>query len=118
MDLWHIDHLQHDARDLPGAGAAARRGHLQRRGDGLGGSRQNHNQHQRQRRRDLPRPNPLPDDDQPLETGTWATYSWSFDGALLRRGRNEISISNLETGAFSLPPFFMLDYAELIYGER
>jgi serine/threonine protein kinase len=62
-------------------------------------------------------PNPLPDDDHPLETGTWATYSWSFEGALLRPGHNEISISNLETGAFSLPPFFMLDYATMIYSE-
>jgi serine/threonine protein kinase len=62
-------------------------------------------------------PNPLPDDDHPLETGTWATYSWSFEGALLRPGRNEISISNLETGAFGLPPFFMLDYATMIYSE-
>jgi hypothetical protein len=63
-------------------------------------------------------PNPLPDDDHPLETGTWATHSWSFDGALLRPGRNEISINNLETGAFSLPPFFMLDYAKVIYSEE
>jgi serine/threonine-protein kinase len=62
--------------------------------------------------------NPLPDDDHPLETGTWATYSWSFEGALLRPGRNEISISNLDAGAFSLPPFFMLDYAGLTYDEQ
>jgi hypothetical protein len=60
-------------------------------------------------------PNPLPDDDQPLESGTWATYTWSFDAALLHAGRNEIEIGNLEKGAFSLPPFFMLDYADLIY---
>ena len=57
--------------------------------------------------------NPLPDDDQPLESGTWASYGWSFDAALLRPGRNEISVSNLSPGAFSLPPFFMLDYAEV-----
>jgi hypothetical protein len=62
-------------------------------------------------------PNPLPDDDHPLETGTWATYIWSFDAALLRPGRNEISISNLDTGAFSLPPFFMLDYATVSYSK-
>ena len=59
--------------------------------------------------------NPLPNDDQPLESGTWASYSWSFDAALLRPGRNEVSISNLAPGAFSLPPFFMLDYAKISY---
>jgi serine/threonine-protein kinase len=58
-------------------------------------------------------PNPLPDDDQPLETGTWASQSWTFDATLLHAGQNEISISNLAEGAFSRPPFFMLDYAEL-----
>ena len=58
-------------------------------------------------------PNPLPDDDQPLETGTWAIFTWTFDAALLRAGRNEISVSNLAEGAFSRPPFFMLDYANL-----
>jgi hypothetical protein len=63
-------------------------------------------------------PNPLPDDDHPLETGTWATYSWSFEASLLRPGRNEIDISNLEPGAFSLPPFFMLDYATITYSEQ
>jgi hypothetical protein len=61
--------------------------------------------------------NPLPDDDQPLETGTWASYTWQFDAALLRPGRNEISISNLAEGAFSRPPFFMLDYADLAFSE-
>jgi hypothetical protein len=60
-------------------------------------------------------PNPLPDDDQPLESGTWATYTWSFEAALLTSGRNEIRISNLDEGAFSRPPFFMLDYARLSY---
>jgi hypothetical protein len=57
--------------------------------------------------------NPLPNDDLPLETGTWASYELAFDAALLRSGRNELEISNLAPGAFSLPPFFMLDYAEL-----
>jgi tRNA A-37 threonylcarbamoyl transferase component Bud32 len=61
--------------------------------------------------------NPLPDDDQPLETGTWASYTWQFDAALLRPGRNEISISNLAEGAFSRPPFFMLDYADLAFSD-
>jgi hypothetical protein len=60
-------------------------------------------------------PNPLPDDDHPLETGTWASYVWSFDARLLRRGHNSIQIKNLAPGAFSLPPFFMLDYADLAY---
>jgi tRNA A-37 threonylcarbamoyl transferase component Bud32 len=60
-------------------------------------------------------PNPLPDDDHPLETGTWASYSWTFDAALLRPGHNQIKIANLAEGAFSLPPFFMLDYADLSY---
>ena len=36
-------------------------------------------------------------------------------GGLLRPGRNEISVSNLAPGAFSLPPFFMLDYAKISY---
>ncbi|HMQ35359.1 MAG TPA: hypothetical protein PKD53_31910, partial [Chloroflexaceae bacterium] len=63
-------------------------------------------------------PNPLPDDDLPLETGTWDTVSWVFDAALLRPGQNEISITNRSQGGFSLPPFFMLDYAALtIPGE-
>jgi hypothetical protein len=60
-------------------------------------------------------PNPLPDDDLPLETGTWASQSWTFDAALLHAGQNEITISNLAEGAFSRPPFFMLDYAKLDY---
>jgi serine/threonine protein kinase len=59
-------------------------------------------------------PNPLPDDDLPLATGTWATATWDFDGTLLHPGQNTIRISNLEPGAFSLPPFFMLDYADVI----
>lgn len=58
-------------------------------------------------------PNPLPDDDLPLETGTWATYTWRFDAGLLRPGPNTISISNLAPGSFGRPPFFMLDYAEI-----
>lgn len=58
-------------------------------------------------------PNPLPDDDLPLATGTWATYTWRFDAGLLRPGPNTISISNLAPGSFGRPPFFMLDYAEI-----
>lgn len=65
-------------------------------------------------------PNPLPDDDYQLDTGTWETRSWQFDTALLRMGQNEITISNLSEGNFSLPPWFMLDYAEITYtlGEK
>ena len=37
----------------------------------------------------------------------------TFDAALLHAGQNEISVSNLAEGAFSRPPFFMLDYASL-----
>jgi hypothetical protein len=58
-------------------------------------------------------PNPLPDDDIPLESGTWAAYTWTFDASLLRAGANQIQIRNLAEGAFSLPPFFMLDYADV-----
>ncbi len=54
---------------------------------------------------------------QELESGTWTTYSWSFDGSLLQPGENQISISNQARGAFSLPPFFMLDYADITYTE-
>lgn len=58
-------------------------------------------------------PNPLPDDDFDLNTGTWAGYSWEFDAGLLREGRNVVAVTNLSPGAFSQPPFFMLDYAEI-----
>ncbi|HEY0735880.1 MAG TPA: hypothetical protein VGD69_13290, partial [Herpetosiphonaceae bacterium] len=43
-------------------------------------------------------PNPLPDDDLPLESGTWATASWTFDAALLQPGPNTIQIRNLAQG--------------------
>ncbi len=56
-------------------------------------------------------PNPLPDDEYPFQVGTWATVTWSFDARLLRPGQNTIAIRNLAPGEFSLPPFFMLDYA-------
>lgn len=59
--------------------------------------------------------NPLPDDDLPLDSGTWATATWTFDAALLRPGSNLISIVNRSPGQFSRPPFFMLDYAEIRY---
>ncbi|HEY0735095.1 MAG TPA: hypothetical protein VGD69_09340, partial [Herpetosiphonaceae bacterium] len=59
-------------------------------------------------------PNPLPDDDLPLESGTWATASWTFDAALLQPGPNTIQIRNLAQGEVGHPPFFMLDYAVLV----
>jgi serine/threonine-protein kinase len=62
-------------------------------------------------------PNPLPDDDQPVESGTWAAASWTFDAALLRPGANEIRIANRSPGRFSLPPFLMLDYASVTLSE-
>ncbi|HEX6289841.1 MAG TPA: hypothetical protein VFZ66_11650 [Herpetosiphonaceae bacterium] len=61
-------------------------------------------------------PNPLPNDDQPLATGTWATQRWTFDAGLLRAGENTIRIRNLAPGQFGLPPFFMLDYADVVFG--
>lgn len=57
--------------------------------------------------------NPLPNDDLPIETGTWTSVSFPFDPALLRTGQNTVQITNLKPGEFSLPPFFMLDYAIL-----
>ena len=62
-------------------------------------------------------PNPLPNDDLPLATGTWATYTWRFDAALLQPGTNVIRISNRAPGQFSLPPFFMLDYATVRFDQ-
>ncbi len=58
-------------------------------------------------------PNPLPNDDIPLKTGTWSDAVFRFNAAILRPGTNVIRISNLKPGRFSLPPFFMLDYAVL-----
>lgn len=58
--------------------------------------------------------NPLPDDDKPLATGMWASYDLEIEPAMLRQDENEIRITNLAPGEFSRPPFFMLDYAELV----
>lgn len=60
-------------------------------------------------------PNPLPNDDLPLETGTWASTTFTFESALLQPGENTIQINNLKPGQFSRPPFFMLDYAVLAF---
>jgi hypothetical protein len=59
--------------------------------------------------------NPLPNDDLPLQSGRWASETFTFDASLLRSGRNELTISNLSQGQVGLPPFFMLDYADLTY---
>lgn len=56
-------------------------------------------------------PNPLPNDDQPLDSGTWASYSWNFDAQLVQPGTNILTISTRTPGQFRQPPFFMLDYA-------
>lgn len=58
-------------------------------------------------------PNPLPNDDQPLDSGTWAMHNFAFDARVLQSGRNTIRISTAVPGAFRQPPFFMLDYAVL-----
>jgi hypothetical protein len=61
-------------------------------------------------------PNPLPNDDQPLDQGTWATHRFPFDAALLGAGSNTITIVARTPGTFGQPPFFMLDYAEIVTG--
>jgi hypothetical protein len=48
-----------------------------------------------------------------MEQGNWGSFTWTFDGSLLRPGPNTVTISNHAEGAFSRPPWFMLDYAEL-----
>lgn len=60
-------------------------------------------------------PNPLPNDDLPLETGTWSSYTWRFNANLVQPGTNVIRISTLIPGKFRQPPFFMLDYAILSF---
>lgn len=54
---------------------------------------------------------PFPNDDQPLQTGRWASYSWSFDSSILRAGANTVTITNLAGGSKGLPPFVAVDYA-------
>ena len=60
-------------------------------------------------------PDPLPNDDLPLNSGTWAAHTFTFDASLLVAGQNTITIRNRSPGSFSLPPFFMLDYADLSF---
>lgn len=59
--------------------------------------------------------NPLPSDDYDLETGTWSNFCWDIAPDILHKGTNTIEISNLNEGSYSLPPWFMLDYADIIY---
>jgi hypothetical protein len=58
--------------------------------------------------------NPLPNDDMPLDSGTWATQDFPFDAALLVVGENRVSIYARTPGNVGRPPFFMLDYAEIV----
>jgi serine/threonine-protein kinase len=58
-------------------------------------------------------PSPFPDHEGTMEQGNWGSFTWTFDGSLLRPGPNTVTISNHAEGAFSRPPWFMLDYAEL-----
>ncbi len=54
---------------------------------------------------------PFPNDDQPLQSGRWANFNFTFDSALLRLGSNTVTITNLSLGPKGLPPFVALDYA-------
>lgn len=63
-------------------------------------------------------PSPFANDDLPLDSGTWETQVWRFDSAWLRSGENVLAINNTAVGAFSRPPFLVLDYAEVTYQER
>lgn len=61
--------------------------------------------------------NPLPNDDMPLDSGTWAAQDFPFDAALLAAGSNLIAIRARTPGTFGRPPFFMLDYADIVTGR-
>ena len=63
---------------------------------------------------------PFPDDDAEGPGGpqTWGIERWSFDAAALRSGSNTLTIDNLYSGGtVGKPPFFMLDYAEIEWGN-
>lgn len=62
-------------------------------------------------------PSQLPDDSL-VETKPWDSYTWTFNAQILKPGRNTISITNLALGAFSDPPFLVLDYAQITYEEQ
>ncbi len=61
-------------------------------------------------------PNPLPNDQNNLPSGTWSVAHFPFSSALLRPGSNTITVQTLVNGQIGLPPFFMLDYADLVLG--
>ncbi|MDP9381742.1 MAG: fibronectin type III domain-containing protein, partial [Chloroflexota bacterium] len=62
--------------------------------------------------------NPLPNDTVDTRTSNWGTSNLEFDAAVLREGRNTLTITNLEpNGGFRGPPFFMLDRAYVAYLE-
>ncbi len=61
-------------------------------------------------------PNPLPNDENSLPSGTWGLVRFPFSSTLLRPGSNTITIQTLINGQFGVPPFFMLDYADLVVG--
>lgn len=60
---------------------------------------------------------PLPNDDMPLDSGTWATRDFPFDAALLVAGSNQVAIRARTPGTFGRPPFFMLDYADIVIDQ-
>jgi hypothetical protein len=62
-------------------------------------------------------PSQLPDDS-PFETKPWDSYTWTFNAQILKPGRNTITITNLALGAFSDPPYLMLDYVQITYEEQ
>ncbi len=61
-------------------------------------------------------PNPLPNDENNLPSGTWGMARFPFAATLLQPGSNTITIQTLVNGQFGQPPFFMLDYADLVLG--
>ncbi|MBA3944989.1 MAG: protein kinase [Herpetosiphonaceae bacterium] len=58
---------------------------------------------------------PLPNDDDSSPAGNWGSYTWTFNAGLIHNGPNTITISNLSPGRVGLPPWFMLDYADLSF---
>ncbi len=58
---------------------------------------------------------PLPNDSDALPAGNWGSYTWSFNAGLIHNGPNTITISNLSAGQVGMPPWFMLDYADLSF---
>ena len=63
--------------------------------------------------------NPLPNDTNNInDNGNWGSWTFTFPAEYLKQGNNRIEITNLEeSGGFGRPPFFMLDYAVLRFGQ-